>query len=158
MTKIIPSLCLGCLAVALMAGCASKSPATAIGKVQMFHLKSVQPEGTRDPLILSETRNRMWGAVTREEREARLGNYYAVHWKTDDPKTPATVTFQYKQARSGSTLHTQSVTVAVPHGSNVTKFEVTGAPYQTGGRVVAWRIAVEQGGRVVGEETSFLWN
>jgi len=124
----------------------------------MYHLKSERLEGTRDPMIVSETRNRMWGAVTREERVARLGNYYAVHWKVDDATTPATVTFQYKQAKSGSTLHTQSVTVPAPRGSNVTKFEVTGAPYQTDGRVVAWRIAVEQGGRVVGEETSFLWN
>ena len=144
--------------MALLSGCASNQPASAISKVQMFHLKTEKGVATRDQMILSESRSRFWGALTREERQGRLGNYYKVHWKAEDEATPVTVKFEYRQASSGSTLHTQTTTVPSPHGSNVTEFQVTGPAYQKDGRVVAWRVTVEQGGRVLGEESSFLWN
>jgi hypothetical protein len=147
----------GLVAATLLGGCASHQPASAIHKVQMFHLKSELLPMTQDQMIRSETQKRMWGAISWSERHARLGNYYLVHWGAGDG-SPATVRFEYRQAKTGSKLFKQEVEVAAPARKNSTEFQVIGPAYESQGRVVAWRIQVIQGGQVVGEETSFLWN
>jgi hypothetical protein len=52
----------------------------------------------------------------------------------------------------------QEVQVAAPRKKNKTEFQIIGQPYLQSGRVVAWRIQVIQGGQVIGQETSFLWD
>jgi hypothetical protein len=149
----------GALALAFaMVSCAGGGADTAIRKVQIFHLKSARPAASKDYLISSETKKRMWGAITNQERMDRLGNYYTVHWKTGDTSTPAVVKFEYRQANTGSKLFTQETAYPNPGRSNKTEFTVTGPAYHTQGRVVAWRVQVIQGGQVIGEETSFLWD
>jgi hypothetical protein len=141
-----------------MASCAGGGADTAIRKVQIFHLKSPRPVASKDYLIASETKKRMWGAISNQERMDRVGNYYTVHWKASDINTPAVVRFEYRQANTGSKLFTQEQTYGTPSRSNKTEFTVTGPAYHTQGRVVAWRVQVLQGGQVIGEETSFLWD
>jgi hypothetical protein len=41
--------------------------------------------------------------------------------------------------------------------SNVSKFQVTGDEYHTGGRVTAWRVSVLRGNEELVSESSFLW-
>lgn len=156
--KLPVTLISGLLLSLLLAGCVSQKPETAIRKVQMFHLKTIRPPATKDEMIRSETRKRLWGAVTPSEQRERIGNYYAVHWKAPDETLPATVRMEYRQANQGSEIRSQEVVVPAPKGKNVTKFSVIGEPYRMDGRVVSWRAVIEQGGQVVGEETSFLWN
>lgn len=149
----------GALALALtLVSCAGGGADTAIRKVQIFHLKSPRPVASKDYLIASETKKRMWGAISNQERMDRVGNYYTVHWKTSDTSTPVVVKMEYRQANTASKLFTQEVTVSSPRRSNKTEFTVTGDAYHTQGRVVSWRVQVIQGGQVIGEETSFLWD
>lgn len=151
------NLCAGFLAAALLVGCASNQPTSAIRKVQPFHLKEIQAGPGQDRMIRSESQKRLWGAVTNTERRERMGNYFMTYWGVDEA-SPATVRFEYRQARTGSKLFKQEVQVAAPGRRNVTEFSVLGENYEKQGRVVAWRIQVIQGDQVVGEETSFLWN
>jgi hypothetical protein len=149
----------GALALVLaLVSCAGGGAETAIRKVQIFHLKSPRPAASKDYLISSETKKRMWGAISNQERADRMGNYYTVHWKTPDTATPVVVRFEYRQANTGSKLFTQEQAYPNPGRSNKTEFTVTGEAYHTQGRVVAWRVQVIQGGQVIGEETSFLWD
>ena len=149
----------GALALVInLVSCAGGGADTAIRKVQMFHLKTPNPVASKDYLISSETKKRMWGAISNQERMERVGNYYTVHWRTNDSATPVVVKMEYRQANTGSKLYTQEKTYASPGTSNKTEFTVTGQAYQTQGRVVAWRIQVIQGGQVIGQETSFLWD
>ncbi len=156
-TRFITRASVLVLAVFLGA-CAGQQAKSSIRKVQMFHLKSVQPLDTKERLIQSETKKRMWGAISNTERRERLGNYYTVHWKTSDTTTPAKVKIEYRQANTGSKIFTQEVDYPAPARSNKTEFTVIGEAYHTQGRVVSWRIQVIQGGQVIGEETSFLWD
>lgn len=150
--------CAGLLATSLLLGaCGSSRDNSAIRKVQAFHLKSDKPMPTRDRMIKSETNSRMWGAITNSERADRLGNYYTAHWHTKDTTTPAKVRIEYRQANTGAKLFSQEVDYPSPARNNKTEFTITGAAYHTQGRVVAWRIQVIQGGEVIGQETSFLW-
>jgi hypothetical protein len=150
---------LGSLAAILLLGaCSTGKPETAIRKVQIFHMKSDRPPATADPMIVSETRKRMWGAISPSERRARIGNYYAAHWRAAQPGQPATVRLEFRQANTGSKTHVQEVALPAAGARNVTNFNIIGEAYQTGGRVVAWRLTVAQGDQLIGEESSFLWN
>jgi hypothetical protein len=141
------------LALAVLLGaCAGQKAPSSIRKVQMFHLKSVQPLDTKERMIQSETKKRMWGAISNTERRERLGNYYTVHWKTSDTATPVKVKIDYRQANTGSKVFSQEMDYPSPARSNKTEFTVTGEAYHTQGCVVSWRI------QVIGEETSFLWD
>lgn len=141
-----------------LASCAGGGADTAIRKVQIFHLKSMRPTASKDYLISSETKKRMWGAITNQERMDRMGNYYTVHWNTGDTSSPVVVKMDYRQANTGSKVFTQEKSYPNPGRSNKTDFTVTGQAYHTQGRVVSWRVQVIQGGQVIGEETSFLWD
>lgn len=142
----------------ILVSCAGGEANTAIRKVQMFHIKSLQSVQSKDRFIDSETKKRMWGAISNRERLERVGNYYTVHWRTSDTATPVVVRLDYRQANTGSKTFTQEQSYANPRRSNKTDFTVTGAAYHTQGRVVSWRVQVLQGGQVIGEETSFLWD
>lgn len=142
----------------LLASCAGSGANSAIRKVQMFHLKSAAPMDSKDRLIQSETKKRLWGAISNTERHERLGNYYTVHWHTNDTANPVVVKFDYRQANTGSKTFSMEQTYSSPRRSSKTDFTVTGPAYHTQGRVVAWRIQVVQAGQVIGEETSFLWD
>lgn len=143
-------------AVLTLGACTSSGPASAIRKIQIYHLRDVQVV-TPERMIRSESKSRLWGAVSGLERRGRMGNYFTVHWKTPDRQTPVKIRFDYHQALTQSKLFTQEIDVPAPKRSNVTEFKVIGQPYHTQGRVVAWRVQVIQGGQIIGQENSFLW-
>ncbi len=146
------------LALAAAGACAGTRPASAIHKIQMHHLKSDRPPQGADPMILSEHRKRLHGAVTAEERRDRLGNYYTVHWSVPQGTGPVTVRFEYQVANAADRTRTREVVVPSPSGRQVTQFEVTGREYANDGRVIAWRISLLEGDRPIAVETSYLWN
>lgn len=141
-----------------LASCSSSGPASAITRVQPFHLKSDSPPDQANPMIASEYSEIMHGAISNSERRDRVGNYYTVKWSGRGLTGPVTVRLEYRQAEKGTQLRTQEVVVANPQRSNTTRFQVTGPAYRTDGRVVAWRIVVLDNGVPVAVETSSLWD
>jgi len=147
----------GISAVTLLAACQG-GPDTAIQRVDYFHLKALQTERTDNPMINHQPRQFLHGAISQEERRARLGNYYTVRWAVDDRSLPVTLRFEYRQANVGSEVREQTVTINQISRTNKTEFQVTGDDYLSDGRVLAWRLSLEQDGVILGQESSFLWN
>jgi len=158
--KPISRALLGALLIASVLAapaCTSSKPASAIQKVQPFHLKSDRPPDRANPMMISEYNEIMHGAITPTERRARVGNYYTVKWSGRGLTGPVTLRLEYRQAEKGSQLRTQEVVIANPQGKNTTRFQVTGPAYRQDGRVIAWRIVVLDNGVPVAVETSALW-
>lgn len=142
-----------------LSGCSttgSKASGTVISKVKYYHLQNGKVLDAADPMIPFEYKHLMHGAVTTSERREREGNYYTVFWKVDD-NAPVTVRMQYRQANTGSTVHTKAVDVSKPKGRNATRFQVTGSEYQENGKVTAWKANLIRGGQSIAGSQSFLW-
>ena len=153
-------LTLWALTVLIVASCSTPSEGTGgrITKVNYYHLIPEKPVVSNDPAITFERDYRLYGAVTKAEIINRGGHYYTVFWEVNDRTRPVTVRFEYRQASSGLTSKVQELEVTDVGKSNVSKFQVTGDQYLTGGRVTAWRVSLLRGKEELASHQSFLWN
>ena len=108
-------------------------------------------------MVRFQERHLLYGAITKEERDARAGHYYVFLWKTKETSSPAELVFEFRQQLTGSDVQEVRVNVPEPDKRNTTKIAVTGDVYQTGGPVTSWRVALIQNGREVASERSYLW-
>lgn len=142
----------------LLAHCAG-SGTGGIREVRQFHLRSVDVAGSESGLVRAESQYRLHGAVTRDEQKARLGRYYTVVWRDTRPELPAELVFEYRQGGTQSKVLRK--VYEFPAGrkplTRKSEFAVTGREFQEGGEVLAWRVILKEGGKVVGERTSYLW-
>jgi hypothetical protein len=143
------------LAVASLSACASKPQG--FTKVKIYRLDPLARINAVDPSIPFEQQHLLYGAVTFEDREARRGNYYSFFWKTEDTSQPVKVRFEYRQSATRSAVKKQEIEVVDIKGTNVTKFQVTGAEYLAAGKVLAWRAVLLQGGKEIAVTKSFMW-
>lgn len=142
----------GCLTLVL-ASCGSREPLV----VKQFTVKNSDPAWSDDLLVRGEVQKRLYGAVEQVDREKRKGQYYSVRWRANPGGGPVKVRFQYRQASTGSQLRELEQTVAATKGTGVVEFSVAGDSYLKGGRVLAWRMLLSQGGQDLAEKRSFLW-
>jgi hypothetical protein len=142
-------------AVALSA-CATKPQG--FTKVKIYRLNPEAKITAVDPSIPFEHEHLLYGAVSRDDREARRGNYYTFFWKVDDKSQPVKVRFEYRQAVTRSAVKQQELEIANVKGSNITKFQITGNEFQTAGKVLAWRAVLLQGGKEIATTRSSMWN
>jgi len=142
-------------AVALSA-CATKPQG--FTKVKIYRLNPEAKITAVDPSIPFEHEHLLYGAVSRDDREARRGNYYTFFWKVDDKSQPVKVRFEYRQAVTRSAVKQQELEIANVKGSNITKFQITGNEFQTAGKVLAWRAVLLQSGKEIATTRSSMWN
>lgn len=147
----------------MMASCSSTKtkPASTggkIDKVKYYHLSDLnKPIVAAEPSISFERQYLLHGAVTKIEREARQGHYYAVFWQATDRSQPVKVRLEYRQQKTGAKVMMVEQEVAAPKGSNVTKFSIIGETYVTNGPVTSFRVSLVRGKQVLAEEKSYLW-
>ncbi len=98
-----------------------------------------------------------WGAVTREQLEARRGHYFTITWKNGGPPADFTARFQYREVKSQEVVRELTQEMHHVHGAVRSYFAVTSAAYQAYGPVVSWRFTVLRGDTVVAEAKSFIW-
>ena len=65
--------------------------------------------------------------------------------------------FEYRQSVTRSAVKRQEIEIADVRRENVTKFQVTGAEYQTNGKILSWRAVLVQGGKEIATTQSFMW-
>lgn len=125
-------------------------------RVRQFHLRDTEVVNGHE-FIRGEMSKRLHGAVTLEEREARKGQYYDINWHGLGGVEPVTVIFEYRQASSGADEKMlKQVMPAAVQGH--LELKVTGDAYLKGGRVLAWRITLLDGGKRVARKQSYLWD
>lgn len=143
------------LAAAALSSCASKPQG--FSKVKIYRLDPMARITAVDPSIPFEQQHLLYGAVSNEDREARKGNYYTFFWNVDDASQPVTLRFEYRQSATRSAVKKQETVITAPKHKNATRFQITGEPYLTNGKVLAWRASLVQGGKEIGSTQSFMW-
>ena len=143
------------LAVAALSSCASKPQG--FSKVKIYRLNPTARITAVDPSIPFEQQHLLYGAVSREDRDARRGNYYSFFWKADDRTQPVRLRFEYRQSLTRSAVKRQEIDITDVNRNNITKIQVTGADYQTNGKILSWRASLIQGGKEIASTQSFMW-
>jgi hypothetical protein len=149
----------GALILFAIASCStvSKGDGAQITKVKYYHLQPQERIRGSDPTILFERDYHLHGAVTLAQQMERAGHYYNVAWKADDRSQPVTVRFEYRQRNTGLKSKKMEQEVADLGRVNNTKFQVTGAEYQSDGPVSAWKVTLLRGKQELVAQESFLW-
>jgi len=143
----------------LVGSCASPRQ---VLEVKQFHLRDASiSEGvdrSEAEVIRGEKLRHFYGAVTAEERQGRLGDYYSVSWEGPEGTEGEEVrlVFDYRQAATGSAIKTMEQQFPGKR-SGTCEFVLNGESYARGGRVLAWRVQFYRGSNLVGTRHSYLW-
>ncbi len=139
----------------IVASCGAPQPL----EVKTYLLRDQSHDEGGDPMARNERLRRLHGAVSMDERRARLGQYYSVSWHDAEGAglAPATVVFEYQQGATASRVMRKTATFPAGTSAGTAEFEVTGDDYFTGGRVLAWRVSLRRGDAVVATRQSYLW-
>lgn len=163
--RSLPILCRAVTSAAFamaLASCSSTNPPGPGGhivKVKYYRLDASKPPiGGLDPSVTFEHNYHLHGAVSNAERSARDGHYYVVMWKVTDRSQPVTVRLEYRQQNTGTKVHVLEQEATRIKRDNLTRFEVNGERFTTGGAVVSWRITLVRGKQVLAEAKSYLWD
>ena len=143
----------------LVGACASPRQ---VLEVKQFHLRDASiSEGfdsSETEVMRGEKLRHLHGAVTAEERQGRLGDYYAVSWEgpegTEDEEVR--LVFAYRQAATASAIKTMEQKFP-GKWSGTGEFVLNGETYARGGRVLAWRVQFYRGSHLVATRRSYLW-
>ena len=138
----------------VLAGCAGPTPPLV---VKQLTLRKAKPPDADDPMVRGEVQRRLHGAVTTAERLDRIGQYYTVLWRDDNPGAAVEVIFDYQQAATGSVVKRMTRTFEAGAAGGCAEFEVTGENLRKNGRVLAWRVALRRGERELASKQSYLW-
>ena len=98
-----------------------------------------------------------WGAVTREQLQARRGHYFTITWNNDGPKADFTARFEYREVKSKEIVRTLTQNMPSVSGTTRSYFAVVDQAYLAYGPVVSWRFTILKGDTVVAETKSFIW-
>jgi len=106
--------------------------------------------------ITFERQYRLFGAVTKLDQHQRFGNYLDFFWRIKHP-ADVTVRLEYRQEKLHEHVQAQEIAYGTVHGNHKSSFKVVGDDYFDGGRVIAWRCLLINGGKIVAENRSYLW-
>ncbi|RYD22971.1 MAG: hypothetical protein EOP88_06020 [Verrucomicrobiaceae bacterium] len=146
-----------CLPVVVLLG-ACAAPREAL-VVKQFQLRDQAPASTDEPMVRMEKERHLRGAVSMEERRARLGQYYTLVW--DDPEGAGQgnvrLLFEYQQGGSGSRVKKMVRDFPTSESHGVAEFAVIGDDYFKNGKVLAWKASFQRGGKTLATKQSYLW-
>jgi hypothetical protein len=130
-------------------------------QVRQYHLRESMFDENNDPMVRGEIQRRLHGAVTVAERRQKVGQYYDVQWNRGElgkksKEVPVRIIFEYQQAGTASLIKRQVRDLRCREKCAV-EFAIKGEDYAKNGRILTWRILVEEQGRVVAKEQSYLW-
>ena len=95
---------LSLLPILFLSACSSSKQTgdTAMKRPDYFYLDPSVRVQSADEMVNFESRHRLYGAVSNEERRAREGHYYAFPWTTTDKISEASLLFEYPQQNTGA--------------------------------------------------------
>ncbi len=98
-----------------------------------------------------------YGAITKEQLEARRGQIYVISWKNAGEPDRFIAKFEYRQEKTREQIKVQTQEYPAVSGNARALFKVVGAEYRDDGPVESWRFTVWRNGQIVAEEKSFIW-
>ena len=141
----------------LMTEEAPQTRQTSKGKTKAGDFASSKaPATTQAAAITFERQYHLFGAVTKLDQHQRFGNYFDFFWRVKRP-ADVTVRLEYRQEKLHAHVQAQEISYTDVRGNQKTEFRVVGDDYFDNGRVIAWRCLLINGGKIVAENRSFLW-
>lgn len=135
----------------------TKQSAKGKGKTGSGDFSSARAPTTSEAAAITfERQYRLFGAVTKLDQHQRFGNYFDFFWRVKHP-ADVTVRLEYRQEKLHAHVQAQEISYSDVRGNCKTEFRVIGDDYFDGGRVIAWRCLLINGGKIVAENRSFLW-
>lgn len=110
----------------------------------------------QDASIAFERQYRLFGAVTAFDQRQRFGNYFDFFWRAKHP-ADVTVRLEYRQEKLRAFVQAREISYRHAEGTSHTEFAIVGDDYFDDGAVIAWRCLLIEGGRIVAENRSYLW-
>ena len=99
-----------------------------------------------------------YGAVTEEQKKAKLGHYYVINFENSGPAEDLVLRFEYRQERTRDKILMFEIPFTAVKGARKGKFQVVGPDYVANGRVISWRASVVRpNGEIMDERTSWVW-
>lgn len=117
---------------------------------------STKTATAQDASIMFERQYRLFGAMTKLDREQRYGNYFDFFWRAKR-RAPITVRLEYRQEKLHAHVQAQEIFYPDAYGNIKTEFKVIGDDYADDGRVIAWRCLLIEDGVAVAENRSYMW-
>jgi len=125
--------------------------------VKQYHLRESMFNQNIDLMARGEVQRLLHGAVTVEERSQKVGQYYHIIWNQPGYSSASMeVVFEYLQAGSGSKVQTLMQKAPVKDRLDA-RFSIVGNDYLRNGRVLAWRVMVKDGEKVLASKQSYMW-
>ncbi len=144
------------VAISLLVSCTGPRPPLV---VKQFQLRDQAPSASEEPSIKMEKERHLHGAVSLEERNKKLGQYYTLIWNEPNnlEQGPVKLIFQYQQAASASRVKQITRTFPSEQTSGQIELAITGDDYLKKGRVLTWKATLLRGKREVASRQSYLW-
>jgi len=95
--------------------------------------------------------------VTNVDRVQRVGNYLTFFWRATK-RADLTLRLEYQQAKLGNYVMAKEIDYPHFKGSHQSDFAVLGDDYTAAGRILAWRVLLIEGGKIVALSQSYLWD
>jgi hypothetical protein len=141
----------------LMSEEAPQTKQSSKGKSRAGDFNSARAPTTAEAAAITfERQYRLFGAVTKLDQRQRFGNYFDFFWRVKQP-ADVTVRLEYRQEKLHAHVQAQEISYSDVRGNQKTEFRVIGDDYFDSGRVIAWRCLLVNGGKIVAENRSFLW-
>lgn len=156
MLPLVRGIWLLCLALLPLALSAAEPRLTKTKQYFLDASKESPLEPGQDRYIEFERKRALYGAITPSDQRERYGNYFAFFWEAPE-RSDVVVRLEYKQQNLGPVVQSKVLTVRDAAGGQTSRFQVTGDDYLQYGRVIAWRVSLLRGGKVVDQRRSYLW-
>lgn len=143
--------------LAVLASCVPSEPR--IDEVMDLPLKTTERPEWETGLLRANANYMLFGAVSEQDRQNLLGDYYFVTWSDVRPDLPARLVFRYTQARTGSRVLESIVDYRSGRqgGEKHEAFAFNGPDRRVDGDILTWKLLLEVDGKVVDSKQSFLW-
>lgn len=142
----------GMVGLCMVSSCAqNKEPL----HVSVFKLSM---EKTNAPMVRGEQQKRFYGAVTKKDRQERVGQYYTVAWALPEaPKEPTSIEFHYRLAATASKEYLYVMKLPEGQRRGKVEFKHIGSEYEKSGNVIAWKMDLKVGNTLYATRESYMW-
>ena len=127
--------------------------------VRQFKVMDAKFPEAGDPMIRCEKERRLYGAISMAEYKARFGSYYTCLW--DDPRGAGSgeveLLFEYQQGATASQVKHLLKRFNSSDTSGKAEFAIIGNDYFKNGRILAWKVTLSRGTKVLTTRKSRLW-
>ncbi len=145
----------------LLTACSSIRTTDIVDVVDLpLNSTDIPPDSWEHAPLRAHAQYLLFGANTRKQRKAKLGDYYFVNWYDAQPDQSMRLLMSYTQAKTGSKVLHREERLSDPReeaGDRQTTFFFNGEDRAKRGDVLSWKIELFVNDEPVAKRQSYLW-